>query len=53
VGLKNAGLLPNMKHYEIHLINAQDGYAYAGHKCCYSCSKKNLKIHTKVDCGAF
>jgi len=37
-----------MKHYEIHLRNVQDSYAYAGLKCY---SKENLKIHTGVNFG--
>jgi len=48
-GPKNAGL-PILKHYEIHLRNAQDGYAFAGLKCY---SEENLKIHTWVSFGAF
>ena len=40
-GSKNAGL-SNLKHYEIHLISAQDGYVYAAVKCY---SEENLKIH--------
>jgi len=48
-GPKNAGL-PNLKQYEIHLIHAQDGYAYAGVKCY---SKETLKIHIGVNFGAF
>jgi len=46
---KNAGL-PILKHYEIHLRNAQDSYAYAGLKCY---SEENLKRHKGVDSGAF
>jgi len=34
-----------MKHYDVHLINAEDGYDYAGLK---RYSKENLKTHIVV-----